>query len=134
MFSGSVDACFVLALPFQHGDLEPDCVSFDEGGAYARHKNTSARLSTKNAGGAYARGGAYLRDTMILVSAHDHPSATIARLREAEVSEVMQHTINQTSTLLYLINRSITMYIVPSNTLQWCCMYLMYLCSADFFF
>ena len=26
MFSGSVDACFVLALSFQHGDLEPDCV------------------------------------------------------------------------------------------------------------
>ena len=26
MFSGSVDAGLVLALPFQHGDLEPDCV------------------------------------------------------------------------------------------------------------
>ena len=26
MFSGSVDAGFVLALPFDHGDLEPDCV------------------------------------------------------------------------------------------------------------
>ena len=26
MFSGSVDAGFVLALPFHHGDLEPDCV------------------------------------------------------------------------------------------------------------
>ena len=25
MFSGSVDAGFVLALPFHHGDLEPDC-------------------------------------------------------------------------------------------------------------
>ena len=24
--SGSVDAGFVLALPFHHGDLEPDCV------------------------------------------------------------------------------------------------------------
>ena len=34
MFSGSVDAGFVLARPFHHGDLEPDCRSFDhrEGG------------------------------------------------------------------------------------------------------
>ena len=57
------DTCFVLALPFHHRDLEPDCRcrSFDEGGgAYARDKNTSARLCAKNAGvggGAYARGG-----------------------------------------------------------------------------
>ena len=48
MFSGSVDTCFVLALPFQHGDLEPDCVSFDEGGLmlegggiFAGHYDTS---------------------------------------------------------------------------------------------
>ena len=26
MFSTSVDVGFVLALPFHHGDLEPDCV------------------------------------------------------------------------------------------------------------
>ena len=26
MFSGSVDACFVFALPFRHGDLEPNCL------------------------------------------------------------------------------------------------------------
>ena len=26
IFSGSVDAGFVLALPFHHVDLEPDCV------------------------------------------------------------------------------------------------------------
>ena len=26
MLTGSVDAGFVLALPFYHGDLEPDCV------------------------------------------------------------------------------------------------------------
>ena len=26
MFSASVDIGFVLALPFHHGDLEPDCV------------------------------------------------------------------------------------------------------------
>ena len=35
------------------------------GGAYARDKSTSARLCAKNAGGAYARGGAYLRDTTV---------------------------------------------------------------------
>ena len=34
-------------------------------GAYARDKNASARLCAKNAGGAYARGGAYLRDTTV---------------------------------------------------------------------
>ena len=36
------------------------------GGAYVRDKNTSVRVCTKNAGGAYARGGAYLRDTTVL--------------------------------------------------------------------
>ena len=38
-----------------------------EWGAYAHDKNTSARLCAKNAGGggAYARGGAYLRDTTV---------------------------------------------------------------------
>ena len=35
------------------------------GGAYARDKNTSVRVCAKNAGGAYARGGAYLRDTTV---------------------------------------------------------------------
>ena len=35
-------------------------------GAYARDKNTSVRVRAKNAGGAYARGGAYLRDTTVL--------------------------------------------------------------------
>ena len=34
-------------------------------GAYVRDKNTSVRVCTKNAGGAYAPGGAYLRDTMV---------------------------------------------------------------------
>ena len=38
-----------------------------EWGAYAQDKNTSARLCAKNAEGAYARGGAYLRDTMVLI-------------------------------------------------------------------
>ena len=31
MFSGSVDAGFVLALSFHHGDLEPDCVEVSTG-------------------------------------------------------------------------------------------------------
>ena len=35
------------------------------GGAYAWDENTSARLCTENAGGAYARGGAYLPDTTV---------------------------------------------------------------------
>ena len=37
MFSGSVDADFVLALPFHHRDLQPDCVrvSTREGGGRA---------------------------------------------------------------------------------------------------
>ena len=60
MFSGSVDAGFVLALPFHHGDLEPDCVGVSmRGRAYARDKNTSARLSAKNAGGLCMRGGVF---------------------------------------------------------------------------
>ena len=37
------------------------------GGAYARDKNTSVRVCAKNAGGAYARGGAYLRDTTVYI-------------------------------------------------------------------
>ena len=36
-------------------------------GAYARDKNTSARLCAKKAGGAYAQGGAYLRDTTVYI-------------------------------------------------------------------
>ena len=66
MFSGSVNAGFVFALPFHHGELEPDYVGVSTGGAYMRGKNTSARLCAKNAGGACARGGAYLRDTTVL--------------------------------------------------------------------
>ena len=32
MFNGSVDADFVLALPFYHGDLEPDSVGVSKRG------------------------------------------------------------------------------------------------------
>ena len=53
-----MDAGFVLELPFHHGDLEPDCVEVStRGGAYARDKNTSARLCTKNVGGGLMREG-----------------------------------------------------------------------------
>ena len=40
MFSGSVDAGFVLVLPFHHGELELDCVGIRRGerGAYAWDK------------------------------------------------------------------------------------------------
>ena len=60
MFSDSVDAGFILLLSFHHGGLEPDCVEVSTMGggggswAYARDKNTSARLCAKNAGGADA--------------------------------------------------------------------------------
>ena len=38
MFSGSVDAGFILALLFHHGDLEPDCVgALTRGGVFAGH-------------------------------------------------------------------------------------------------
>ena len=42
MFSGSVDACIVLSLPFHHGGLEPDCVgvSTKGGGVFAGHYGT----------------------------------------------------------------------------------------------
>ena len=36
MFTSSVDAGFVLALPFDHRDIEPDCVRALMRGAYAR--------------------------------------------------------------------------------------------------
>ena len=46
------------------------CVCVGGKGAYVRDKNTSARLCAKNArGGAYAQGGAHLRDTMVLIVA-----------------------------------------------------------------
>ena len=48
------------------------------GGAYALDKNTSAGLCAKNAGGAYARGGAYLRDTTVLNFSHRSPHYMIS--------------------------------------------------------
>ena len=61
MFSGSMDAGFVSALPSHHGDFKPDCVGVStrggEGGwaAYARDKNTSARLGDKNTSANFAQ-------------------------------------------------------------------------------
>ena len=48
-----MDAGFIIALPFHHGDLEPDCVGVSTrgGGGGGGDKNTSARPCTKNAGG-----------------------------------------------------------------------------------
>ena len=65
MFSGSVDAGFVLALSFHHRDLEPDCVGASTREAYVWDENTFARLCVENVRGAYMQGGAYLRDTMV---------------------------------------------------------------------
>ena len=45
MFSGSVDAGFVLALPFHQGDLEPDCVGVltrGGGGVSAKREASSS--------------------------------------------------------------------------------------------
>ena len=39
-----------------------------EGGGLCAGKNTSAVLCAKNTGGAYARGGAYLRDTTVYIN------------------------------------------------------------------
>ena len=70
MFTSSVDAGFVLALPFQHGDLEPDCVGVLTRGAYVWDKNTSAKLCAKNAGGAYALGrGGHICGTLQYICA-----------------------------------------------------------------
>ena len=65
MFSGSVDASFVLALPFHHGDLEPDCRSFDKGGLMCGIKIPLQDFALKMQGGLMRKGGAYLRDTTV---------------------------------------------------------------------
>ena len=54
MFSSSVDAGFVLALPFHHRDLGPDCVEVSTGWALVRGIKIPPQVSTKNAGGVYA--------------------------------------------------------------------------------
>ena len=45
MFSGSVDTGFVLALPFHHGDLEPDGVGVSTrgGGGVGAERRTRGR-------------------------------------------------------------------------------------------
>ena len=73
MFSGSVDAGFVLALPFHHGDLEPDCRGFDEGGLMCGIKILLQDFALKMQGGS-ARGGAYLRDTIDTVYSNILPN------------------------------------------------------------
>ena len=51
-------------------------------GAYARDKNISARLCAKKVGGgAYARGGAYLRDTTVYVwLKHSKPTSWVLNM------------------------------------------------------
>ena len=39
-------------------------------GAYLRDENTCARTSAENVGGAYTRGGAYMRDATVFVSVY----------------------------------------------------------------
>ena len=45
MLSSSVDATFVLVLPFHHGDLEPDCVGVSTmgGGGGGAERRTRGR-------------------------------------------------------------------------------------------
>ena len=71
MFIPVVDAGFVLARPFHHGDLEPDCSSFDQrGGLMCGIKIPLQDFALKMQGGDFMRegmggGGAYLRDTTV---------------------------------------------------------------------
>ena len=66
-FSGSVDAGFVLARSFHHGDLESDCVEVSTRGRGLMRgiKILPQDFPLKMQGGAYARGGVYLRDTTV---------------------------------------------------------------------
>ena len=47
MMSGSVDACFVLVMPFHYEDLEPDCRSFNKGGEWRPSMKHEVSLSVK---------------------------------------------------------------------------------------
>ena len=51
MFSGSVDAGFVLALSFHHGDLEPDCVGASTRGLMRGMKIPPHNIELKMQGG-----------------------------------------------------------------------------------
>ena len=57
-------AGFIVALPLHHGDLKPD-VLMREGLMRGIKVPLQDFACTKIAGGAYARGGAYLWDTMV---------------------------------------------------------------------
>ena len=53
-----MDTSFVLALPFHHGDLEPDCVGASmRGGLMRGMKIPPQDFALKIQGGAYAQGG-----------------------------------------------------------------------------
>ena len=67
MFSGSVDVGFVPALPFHHGDLEPDCVGASTRGLIMHGiKISSQDFALK------MQKGVYLRDTTVYISEEDH--------------------------------------------------------------
>ena len=75
MFSGCVDAGLVLALPFHHRDLEPDCVEVSTrgvGGGWGLMRGIKIPpqdFGLKMQGGLMREGGgAYLRDTMVIGS------------------------------------------------------------------
>ena len=76
--SGSVDVGLVLALTFHHGDLEPDYVGVStrgEGGLMCGNKI----LCAKNVGGAYARGGAYLRDNTVFALCYSKTHTVVSK-------------------------------------------------------
>ena len=51
MFSGSVDAGFVLALPFYHGDLEPDCIGVSTRGGVGAEREGRDVAERRTRGG-----------------------------------------------------------------------------------
>ena len=69
MFSGSVDAGFVFALSFHHGDLEPDCVKFSTrggggGGGVSGIKTPPQDFVLKMQGGLMREGGGCICGTL----------------------------------------------------------------------
>ena len=63
--SGSVDAGFVLALPFHHGDLEPDCVEVSTRGGLMRGMKIPLHdFALKMQGGGLMREGGRICGTL----------------------------------------------------------------------
>ena len=69
MFSGSVDAGFVLALPFHHRDLEPDCVGVSTRvgrGRGVTERKARGRIDATEASGRLASFGVKGRGSRVL--------------------------------------------------------------------